>query len=199
MEGRLRNTLGILEWSRGEFEEALGHFARARDIFAMLGDQVQSRSQMLNSLGAALRDLGRHEDEDVSSRRPMRIHHAAGQSRLEGHALALLGDVRSALGDPATPAVLRAGRWRFVAGWAIAQAKDGCFITLRGRSSGTAWWSVAASDWRKRRSIATALNDPELMAACDQLRLSPGAVTDFIPRGSESPCHASSSNATWEP
>ncbi|HEX2779412.1 MAG TPA: tetratricopeptide repeat protein, partial [Gemmatimonadaceae bacterium] len=57
-EGRLRNTIGILEWSRGEYAEALAQYERAGAIFEMLADDA-SLGLILNSAGATLKALNR--------------------------------------------------------------------------------------------------------------------------------------------
>ena len=97
-QGRLRNALGIVEWGRGEYEEALVHYERALEIFSELHDEFD-HGLMLNSIGATLRDLGRHGEARRRLEEALERHRAAGHDRLEGHAHAVLGDVCMAEGD----------------------------------------------------------------------------------------------------
>lgn len=97
-EARLRNSLGIVEWTRGEYEEALEHYERARGIFERRNER-DSLGLILNSIAVTLRDLGRHEEARRTVEYALNVHRETGQVRLEGHALAILGDVLTATGE----------------------------------------------------------------------------------------------------
>jgi tetratricopeptide (TPR) repeat protein/class 3 adenylate cyclase len=97
-EGRLRNTLGILEWNRGEYAQALQQYERAYALFHGLGDQVHA-GLMLNSVGITLKALGRLDEARRRFEEAVTVHRQTGQRQLEGHALAALGDISTELGD----------------------------------------------------------------------------------------------------
>lgn len=88
---RLHNSAGIVEWTRGQYENALGHFERALNLFERLGNHVAA-GQMMNSIGVSLGALGRTDDARQRLRQAL-VHHARiEQPQLEAHALAGLGD-----------------------------------------------------------------------------------------------------------
>jgi tetratricopeptide (TPR) repeat protein len=90
--GRVLNEIGIREWSRNQFESALDVFRQALVEFERL-DQPEHAGLMLNSMGACLLRLGRADEAKSMLDRAMRAHATSRQDVLEGHALALLGDV----------------------------------------------------------------------------------------------------------
>ncbi|HEX5387761.1 MAG TPA: tetratricopeptide repeat protein [Gemmatimonadales bacterium] len=92
VEGRVRNTIGILEWERGAHEGALAEYERALALFEALGD-VPSHGLMLNSIGVTLKALGRRAEARRRLEAAVLRHRATGQRLLEGHALAALGDI----------------------------------------------------------------------------------------------------------
>jgi tetratricopeptide (TPR) repeat protein len=98
VEARLRNTLGILEWERGGYEAALGHYEVALGLLDVAGDSVGA-GLVLNSLGVTLRALGRDQAARLRLEEALTLHRATGQRRLEGHALAVLGDLCHDIGD----------------------------------------------------------------------------------------------------
>jgi tetratricopeptide (TPR) repeat protein len=91
-EGRLRNTIGILEWERGAYDSALGEYQRALALYEALGDRP-SRGLMLNSVGVTLKALGRREEARTCLEQAIAFHREAEQPLLEAHALAALGDL----------------------------------------------------------------------------------------------------------
>jgi tetratricopeptide (TPR) repeat protein len=91
-QGNLHNTLGILGWQRGAYAEALTHYEQALRIFEASGDFTHA-GLMLNSIGVTLQKLGRPEDAIRRLEEAIRLHRRTEQRLLEGHALAVLGDV----------------------------------------------------------------------------------------------------------
>jgi len=95
---RLHNSAGIIEWTRGQYESALGHFERALTLFETLDDRVAA-GQMMNSIGVSLDALGRAADARQHLQQALVHHERIGQPQLEAHALAGLGDSFWAAGD----------------------------------------------------------------------------------------------------
>lgn len=98
-EGRLRNGLGIVEWSRGAYEAAAAHYERALEIFREIGNEADA-GLMLNSLGVTLKALGRGKEAQARLEEAIALHRRIESPRLEGHALALLGDLWQESGEP---------------------------------------------------------------------------------------------------
>ncbi|HUF25835.1 MAG TPA: tetratricopeptide repeat protein [Gemmatimonadaceae bacterium] len=168
-EGRLRNTIGILEWGQGRFEDALHHFEEALTIFRRLEDP-DGAGLMLNSIGVTLRAAGRRAGARERLEEAIAFHRRHGRHRLEGHALAALGDlfhddeyddramecytrsleIRRQIGD-------RSGE-----GWMLHHLArtelQGGLIDRFGRHAAEA------------EQIATECEDAELIASCRQLR-----------------------------
>jgi tetratricopeptide (TPR) repeat protein len=170
-QGRIRNTLGILEWSRGNYGEALVHYGRALEVFRGLADDA-GVGLMLNSLGATLKALHRLQEAQAHLREALPILRRSNQAQLEGHALALLGEIALEL-DDATEAVAC-----LEASLAIRQRLgdvrgEGWMFHLLARAH------VAGNrPERARESVAraerAANGDGELLAACQRLRQSSG-------------------------
>ncbi|MBK8010504.1 MAG: tetratricopeptide repeat protein [Deltaproteobacteria bacterium] len=97
-EVRLRNTMGILEWGRGAFSEALAHYERALALFRMAGDR-RHEGLIRNSLGVTLRDLGRLQEAAEQLEQAVAINRETEQGLLEGHGLAALAGVRRQQGE----------------------------------------------------------------------------------------------------
>jgi len=91
-EANLLNTMGILEWNRGEYDQALQHYEKALGIFRKLGDQVHA-GLMLNSIGVTLKRLNRNEEALVCLEQAVALNRQTKQRLLEGYALAALGEV----------------------------------------------------------------------------------------------------------
>jgi tetratricopeptide (TPR) repeat protein len=92
-----RNTLGILEWERQRFPDALTHYEAALLLAREQGDPVEE-GVILNSVGVTLSKLNRPEDARTVLEESAALNHDTGQLLLEAHALAALGHVSRALG-----------------------------------------------------------------------------------------------------
>jgi tetratricopeptide (TPR) repeat protein len=95
--GDALNTQAILHWQAGQFEDALGSYAAALEVFVAAGDE-RHRGLILNSLGIVLRDLGRADEARRRFSEALDVNRGAGERLTEGHSLAGLGDV-AVLGD----------------------------------------------------------------------------------------------------
>ena len=91
-QGDLLNTMGIIEWGRLNYPNALGYYQKALKVFETLGDVVHA-GLMLNSIGVTLHNLGRTDEAAAHLRHALQFHRRSGQRLLEGHALAALGDI----------------------------------------------------------------------------------------------------------
>ena len=96
--GHILNEIGIREWTREQFESALGTFREGLAVFERLGQRGHT-GLMLNSIGSCLARLGRAEEAQATLERAVHVHADSGQLLLEGHAVALLGDVARAQRD----------------------------------------------------------------------------------------------------
>jgi tetratricopeptide (TPR) repeat protein len=168
-EGRLRNTIGLLEWSRGEYARALTSYERALAIFRDRGDPVHE-GLMLNSLGATLKALGRRDEAERRLLEAVALHRETGERQMEGHALALLGDLGLERDEPERATryyrqsleIRRAIGDRRGEGWMLhhlarAELATGISYEVRER--------VASSS-----RIAAECGDAELATSCEQLR-----------------------------
>ena len=166
-EGRLRNIIGILEWERRDYAAALTQYEAALTRFRECG-RAEGVGLALNSIGATLRTLGRHDEARASLCEALAHNRRERLPVLLGHALALLGALDLDAGD-----VGRA-RARFEESLAIRDET--------GDARGAGWMRyelarVALADGardRARELLATAPQgaptDPELGEACDRLR-----------------------------
>jgi tetratricopeptide (TPR) repeat protein/class 3 adenylate cyclase/tRNA A-37 threonylcarbamoyl transferase component Bud32 len=95
-EGRraltLRNALGILEWNRGCYADALRHYEAALLLVRDAGDRKQE-ALILNSLGVTLTRLQRPDEARTALEESILVCRASGERLLEAHALAALGQV----------------------------------------------------------------------------------------------------------
>ena len=166
--GQILNEIGIREWKQRHFEAALDTFRDALGVFERL-DQREHLGLMLNSIGSCLVRLERMDEAQDSLERAVRVHAAGAQHLLEGHALALLGDVALARRD---------------ASGAIAYYEQSLAIRERlGDRRGEGWMrhllarasQEAGQGDRARQeaalaaAIAEELADGELVAACRAL------------------------------
>ncbi|HEY2904794.1 MAG TPA: tetratricopeptide repeat protein [Vicinamibacterales bacterium] len=92
-----RNTLGILEWERERFADALTHYEAALLLAREQGDPAEE-GVILNSLGVTLSKLNRPEDARTVLEESVTLNRGTCQHLLEAHALAALGHVSRALG-----------------------------------------------------------------------------------------------------
>jgi tetratricopeptide (TPR) repeat protein/class 3 adenylate cyclase len=167
-EARLRNSLGIVEWTRGEFEEALEHYETARRIFERRNER-DHLGLILNSIGVTLRELGRFDEARRVLEHALEVHRETGEVRLEGHALAVLGDVLTAMGDAASAAE------RYSESLGIRRtlgdrAGEGWMLNRLARTHFTLGLAEEARKLLKDAGgIAEQLGDSELLRSCEQL------------------------------
>lgn len=168
-EGRIRNVMGIIEWTRGQYDDALRQYERALDLFRASGD-AGAAALMLNSIGATLRALGRRDEAEQRLHEALDAHGGSCRGQLEGHALALLAelrmdrddtsgateyfsrslDIRRAIGD-------RRGEGWMLHGLARCELARGVPYLVREHATAAA-------------RIAEECGDGELASACEQLR-----------------------------
>ncbi|HET7274466.1 MAG TPA: tetratricopeptide repeat protein, partial [Longimicrobiaceae bacterium] len=165
-EGRLRNIIGILEWSRGGYAHALMHFGIALAIFREIDDTANA-GLMLNSVALTLKESGELAQARSRFIEAVAFHRQEGHVQLEGHALAALGDISMELGDPQTAEyhykqsleLRRRIGDRRGEGWML-------YKLARNNTDGNGTRELAA----RASHIAERCGDYELTAACDQLR-----------------------------
>lgn len=163
-----QNSLGILEWERGEHRAAMSHFEAALAHFHQIGD-LPHQAQMHNSLASTLRALGEPDLARGHLEEALTLSRKAGHQTTEGHALALLGEL--ALDD----ASFDLARSLFRASMRIRCASgdrrgEGWMRQALARTESRAGReSAALSDALLLRGIALSLGDLELLEACDDL------------------------------
>jgi tetratricopeptide (TPR) repeat protein/class 3 adenylate cyclase len=162
-----RNTLGVLEWTRGRYPDALVHYEAALLVAREQQDATQE-GLILNSLGVTLTRLNRPEEARTVLEESVTLNRSTGQPLLEAHALTGLGHVSRTIG-------------RFDHALECFQAS----LDLRkaaGDRSGEAWmWrrlaethiergdpAAAAEAAATAAIIASASGDPQVIAACEQ-------------------------------
>jgi serine/threonine protein kinase/tetratricopeptide (TPR) repeat protein len=91
-EAGLLNTLGILEWERGDYPQALRHYEQSLALARDLGKRA-SEGLALNSIAVTLARLNRYEEARTVLEDSIRLNRETGEQLLEAHALAALGDV----------------------------------------------------------------------------------------------------------
>ncbi len=91
-EASLLNSMGIVEWNRGEYDQALQHYEKALGIFRQLGNQVHA-GLMLNSIGVTLQRLGHNEEALARLEEALELHGQTQQALLQGHALAAMAEI----------------------------------------------------------------------------------------------------------
>jgi tetratricopeptide (TPR) repeat protein len=91
-EAAIENILGILEWDRGRYGDALRHY---ESVLALIrGHGVGSQEALiLNSLGACLTKLHRPDEARTVLERSLMLSQELGERQLEAHALTALGHV----------------------------------------------------------------------------------------------------------
>jgi class 3 adenylate cyclase/tetratricopeptide (TPR) repeat protein len=169
VEGRLRNVVGILEWGRGGYAQALRHYERALTLFRMLGDPANA-GLMLNSIGVTLTALERTSEAKSRLDEAIALHRETGQLRLEGHALAALGDLSARSGDRGT-AGRHYGRSLEIRRRIGDRRGEGWMLYELARNEGA---GARAGEWTARASrIAEGCGDHELADACLRLQRTP--------------------------
>jgi len=172
-QGRIGNTIGILDWSRGNYGEALAHYGRALEVFRALGDDA-GVGLMLNSLGATLKALHRLQEAQEHVREALAIHRRSNQAQLEGHALALLGEIALELDDTTEAVACLEASLAIRQRLADARGEGWMFHLLaRAHAAGNRPERARESVARAERAAA-ANADRELLAACQRLRQSSG-------------------------
>ncbi len=165
-EARIRNSLGIIAWSNGDFDNALREYRLALAIFRPLGDDAGT-GLMLNSIGAILIKQNRHEEAEHTLSEAIGVHHRSGNGLFEAHAETALGEICEARGELAraqehyqTSMALRqsAGDWPGT-GWMLHR------IARIAARTGAIQQASELID--RARRIAVGCGDPELQAACD--------------------------------
>jgi len=97
-ESDLHNTMGIIEWERGNFGDALQHYEQALEALQLQEDSADA-GLVLTSIGVTLHKLGRMDEAIDRLEHALRHNRAVGSKRLEGFALAALGDVHRDLNN----------------------------------------------------------------------------------------------------
>src|SRR5215467_6797023 len=97
-QGDILNALGITDWKRGDYEQALMHYGQALVQYREAGG-LSETALMLNSLGVTLRSLGRHEEALARLQQAVHAAHQADHRLFLGYALAAIGDVYRDKGD----------------------------------------------------------------------------------------------------
>jgi tetratricopeptide (TPR) repeat protein len=160
-----RNALGILEWSRNRFEDALAQYEAALLLAREHGSRVEE-GVILNSLGVTLSKLNRPEEARTVLEESVSLNREAGQCMLEAHALAGLGHVSRTLGkqDRAADYFQRSAQLRRDAGdrsgeaWMLRRLAE-TYMTL-GKSA------LARESADAAAHAATASGDAGAIAAC---------------------------------
>lgn len=163
----LRNSIGILEWRRNNFEEALAQYERALELLEEIGDQKHC-GLVLNSLGVVLKELGRQAEARERLEEARRLNRECGATLLEAHSLAVLADL-AAEGDRPEEATglyeeslslrRRAGD-RKGEGWML--------LGLARVTSARDDAEAAQAHLEEARKIAREVDDPDLVGACQE-------------------------------
>lgn len=172
LEARLLNSLGILEWERGEHEAALEAYEAALAAYQELGDQVHA-GVILNSLGVTLNALGRFADGRARLEDALETNRATGQRLLEGHSLAALGELSLEAGEldrarglfETSLEIRRSLGDRTGEGWMHHYLARVC--ARQGRDEDATAHGTAA------REIAAELEDQKLLEACREVEPEP--------------------------
>ena len=91
-EAAIRNVLGILEWERGRYTEALRHYEAALVLVRNQGHRAHG-ALILNSLGVSLTRLGRPDEARTVLEQSLTISRDIGERQLEADGLTALGQV----------------------------------------------------------------------------------------------------------
>jgi tetratricopeptide (TPR) repeat protein len=168
-EAAIRNVLGMLEWERGAYDEALRHYEAALALVRGQ-DSPADEALILNSLGVSLTRLGRPAEARTVLEESLALSRASGEYQLEAHALAALGHVSLRAHD------LKAAACYFQQSRVVRQ--------VTGDRLGEGWMQLRlATVWDRIGDRAAALDalqaaaavadetgDPALSAACAAAR-----------------------------
>jgi tetratricopeptide (TPR) repeat protein/class 3 adenylate cyclase len=172
-EAAIRNVLGILEWERGEYVEALRHYESALVIVRELGKR-SDEALILNSLGVCLIRLGRRDEGRTVLEQSLALSRGLGERQLEAHALAALGhalvsaqDFRGAAENFEASRAVRHGIGDLVGeGWMSLRLAE---VHGKRGDRQSAVTALAAAE-----AAAAAIGDAALTAACaEAARVSP--------------------------
>ena len=159
------NTLGILEWARDRYADALAHYEAALLLAREQKNPIQE-GLILNSLGVTLSKLNRPEEARTVLEESVTLNGGTGQRLLEAHALAGLGHVSRTLGrlDRAVEHFEQSVELRHAAGDRIGEA----WMWRRIAETHAALGNHAAADEAAAAAAraATASGDPAVIAAC---------------------------------
>jgi tetratricopeptide (TPR) repeat protein len=161
----LRNTLGILEWARGRYSDALTHYEAALLLVREQGDRAQE-ALILNSLGVTLIRLRRPEEARTALEESVGLTRESGEQLLEAHALAALGQVSRIVGrlDRAVQYFQQSREIRHTLGDAIG---EGWMLHRVAEARAALGEPVAAHEAAAAAArIAATSGDAELIAAC---------------------------------
>jgi predicted ATPase/class 3 adenylate cyclase len=165
-EARTRNSLGIIAWTRGDFDAALDEYRHALDIFERLQDAA-GIGLMLNSIGVTLVRQQKLDEAERTLVRAIGVHRTARNALFEAHANTALGEIADARGD-ATRA-----REHYRASLELREragdlAGSGWTLHRIARLAARAGTAHEARELTARaRRIADECGDAELLAACD--------------------------------
>jgi len=163
--GALRNTLGILEFERGRYDAADGHYLAAASLFHDLDDRVHE-GLMLNSRGVTLTRLSKYDEARAILGQARELNLRTGQRLLEAHSLSALGELAILEGDlqlakaaySSSLDIRREIRDRRGEAWSL--------LNLARVHSAIGSESDARKLREEARSLADELHDPALAAAC---------------------------------
>lgn len=160
-----RNTLGILEWTRDRYADALAHYEAAALLAREQKDPIQE-GVVLNSLGVTLSRLNRPEEARTVLEESVTLNRDTGQRLLEAHALAGLGHVSRTLGrlDRAAQQFEQSLELRRAAGDHTGEAWMWRRIAETQVALGNDAAAQAAADAAAR--VAATIGDADLIAAC---------------------------------
>ena len=172
-EGRLRNAIGVLEWSRGEYGAALAQYEQGLAVFRALGDE-EAVGLMLNSLGATLRASGRFHEARERLEEALAVHRRTGRRQLEGHALALLGEIALELDESAEALGCLESSLAIRRELGDVRGEGWMLHFLARTHAARNHFDRARESAALAARAAAACNDAELQAACETLRRTSG-------------------------
>jgi len=96
-EAAILNTLGILDYERGDYASALRRYETGLAMARVRGDRGHE-GLMLNSIGVTLTRLQRHEEARTALDEALVVNRQSRQRLLESHTFAALGDLAQGVG-----------------------------------------------------------------------------------------------------
>jgi predicted ATPase/class 3 adenylate cyclase len=101
----LLNSLGVVCWNLGLYEEALSYYEEALEICRKTGNAI-GEGITLSGMGVVYQSLFRYEEALKYSQEALKISKAAGDKKAEGYILNSIGNVYYELGD-------HQGAWKY--------------------------------------------------------------------------------------